>query len=86
MIRLDDRQRMAAAIDEAHGAGARLAPAFELAGIDVRTLQRWRAGTGLVDGDRRPQVVHETPAHALTQAERDDIEAFETAHRHRRVW
>ena len=73
MIRLDDRRRMAAAIDEAHGAGARLAPACELAGIDVRTLQRWRSGAGLVDGDRRPQAVREAPAHALTQAERDEL-------------
>lgn len=43
MIRLEDRQVMARGIEQAHAAGARLRPACELAGIDVRTLQRWKA-------------------------------------------
>ena len=73
MIRLDDRQQMAQAIDQAHGAGARLSPACKLAGIDVRTLQRWKATAGLVHGDKRPDAVRARPAHALTQAERAQV-------------
>lgn len=75
MIRLEDRQILAQDIEQAHAAGARLKPACELAGIDVRTLQRWQAGDGLVRGDRRPEAVHETPAHALSEAERAQIVA-----------
>ena len=37
MIALEDRQQIAANIDQAHAAGARLKPACELVGIDVRT-------------------------------------------------
>ena len=73
MIRLEDRHVMVRHIEQAHAAGARLKPACELAGIDVRTLQRWKAGDGLVRGDRRPEAVHETPAHALSEAERAQI-------------
>jgi hypothetical protein len=40
MIRLEDRQDIAEAVEQAHTAGAQLRPACELAGITVRTLQR----------------------------------------------
>ena len=70
MIALEDRRIIAQRIEEAHAAGARLAPACELAGIDVRSLQRWRAAGGLERGDRRPQAIRPTPAHALSEAER----------------
>jgi transposase InsO family protein len=50
-----------------------LAPACALAGIDVRTLQRWKVADGLVEGDRRPQALHAPPAHALTPAERAQV-------------
>lgn len=73
MIRLEDRQVMVSHIEQAHTAGARLRPACELAGINVRTLQRWKVGDGLVRGDRRPEAIHETPAHALSDAERAQI-------------
>jgi transposase InsO family protein len=73
MIRLEDRQKLAQDIEHAQAAGARLKPACELAGIDVRTLQRWKADDGLVRGDGRPEAVHPTPAHALSQAERAQI-------------
>ena len=73
MIRLEARQEMARHIEQAHAAGARLKPACELAGIDMRTLQRWKAGDGLVRGDGRPEAVHETPTHALSDAERAAI-------------
>jgi len=43
MIGLEDRQALAQNIDAAHAAGARLQPACEIAGIDMRTLQRWKA-------------------------------------------
>lgn len=70
MIRLEDRQVIAQAVEDAHTAGARLRPACELVGIDLRTLQRWQATDGLVRGDRRPEAVREPPAHALSEAER----------------
>ena len=70
MIGLEDRQALAQDIAAAHACGARLQPACEIAGIDVRTLQRWKAQQGLTAGDGRPQAVHPTPSHALSPAER----------------
>ncbi|MFP5580326.1 MAG: DDE-type integrase/transposase/recombinase, partial [Acidimicrobiia bacterium] len=67
---LEDRQTMVRHIDTAHAAGARLRPACEVAGITVRTLQRWKAEDGLHVGDRRPLAERPTPAHALTEEER----------------
>lgn len=57
MIGLEDRQSLAHDIHTAHKAGARLRLACETAGIDVRTLQRWNAGAGLVSGDGRLHAV-----------------------------
>ena len=73
MISLEDRRQLARDIDTAHAAGARLDLICEIAGIDVRTLQRWKAGKGLELGDGRPLAVRPTPAHALTPLERDMI-------------
>jgi len=70
MIGLEDRRHMAQIIDEAHGKGARLSQACQLAGISLRTLQRWKVQDGLAKGDRRPDAIHPAPAHALTPAER----------------
>ena len=70
MIGLEDRQALARDIDITHTAGARLKSACEIAGIDLRTLQRWQAADGLVSGDGRPQAVRPIPAHALSEAER----------------
>jgi putative transposase len=70
MIDLEDRQALAQDIDTAHAAGARLQPACDVAGIDVRTLQRWKALEGLTQGDGRPQATRPTPSHALSPAER----------------
>ena len=70
MIALEDRQVLAQDIDEAHVAGARLHLACQMAGIDLRTLQRWKASDGLADGDGRPQSVHPQPSHALNEDER----------------
>jgi transposase InsO family protein len=70
MIGLEDRQTLAQDIEAAHAAGARLQSACEIAGIDLRTLQRWKALAGLTAGDGRPLAVRSTPSHALTPAER----------------
>src|SRR5829696_10479647 len=70
MTRLEDRQTLVAEIAAACAAGARLAPACGLAGMDARTFQRWRAGDREVKADRRPEAVRLRPAHALSEAER----------------
>ncbi len=73
MIVLEDRQALARGIDVAHTAGARLKLACETAGIDLRTLQRWKAFDGLVGGDGRPHAVRATPSHALSEVERAQV-------------
>lgn len=73
MIALEDRRQMAAWIAQAQANGARLTPACELLGLDPRTLQRWQSGAGLETGDRRPQALRPTPAHALSAEEQATI-------------
>ena len=73
MIDLEDRQIVAHNIQIAHVEGARLAPACKIAGIDLRTLQRWQAHAGLAAGDGRPQAVRPMPSHALTPDERAQL-------------
>ena len=73
MIGLEDRQTVAQNILMAHAAGARLRPACETAGIELRTLQRWKAHDGLTAGDGRPQAVRPMPSHALSPAERAQL-------------
>jgi putative transposase len=70
MIGLEDRQTLARDIDTAHTAGARFKPACDVAGIDVRTLQRWKTQKGLTAGDARPHAVRPMPSHALSASER----------------
>ena len=70
MIGLEDRRALARDITQAHAAGARLRPACETAGIELRTLQRWQAHQGLTAGDGRPQAVRPMPSHALSPHER----------------
>ena len=41
-----------------------------IAGINARTLQRWKAHEGLLEGDGRPQAQHPMPGHALSAHER----------------
>ncbi len=81
MTRPEDRQTLMTEISEACAAGARLAPACGLAGIDLRTFQRWRAEDGQVQADRRPEAVRPSPAHALSEAERARIVALANAPR-----
>jgi len=70
MIGLEDRQVLSQNIYAAHAAGARLRPACQIVGIDVRTLQRWKAQQGLETGDGRPQALRPVPSHALSTQER----------------
>ena len=70
MIGLEDRQMLARDIKIAQMAGARLEPACAIAGISVRTLQRWQATDGEIRSDGRPMAVRPIPAHALSGAER----------------
>jgi putative transposase len=76
MTRLKDRRTLADHIAQACADGARLSPACALAGIDPRTLQRWKAGVGLVTGDCRPNADRPVPSHALSEAERAKIVAI----------
>lgn len=73
MIGLEDRRTLARDIDTAHQAGARLQLACETAGIDLRTLQRWKAQKGLTVGDGRPLSTRPTPSHALRSDERAQV-------------
>lgn len=73
MIRLEDRRNLSQDIEQAQAGGARLDRACEIAGVDVRTLQRWKAGDGITVGDRRPEAERPLPAHALTPEERGQI-------------
>ena len=73
MIGLEDRQALARDISVAHGAGARLGLACQTAGIELRTLQRWKAQQGLTAGDGRPRALRPVPSHALSLAERAQL-------------
>ena len=75
MIRLEDRQTLMDQITQARVQGTRLAPACALAGIDVRTLQRWQSDDGVTRGDRRPDADRPIPSHALGEAEQAQIVA-----------
>jgi len=73
MTRLEDRQILVRDIEQACADGARLARACALGGIDAATLRRWKAGDGLIQGDRRPDADRPIPSHALNEAERARI-------------
>lgn len=74
MTRLEDRQILIREIDGARAHGARLATTCALAGIDPRTVQRWRKNES--HGDRRPGALRPPPSHALTEEERARIVAI----------
>jgi putative transposase len=59
-----------ALVDEAVKAGARLESACKEAGVDVRTVQRWKRRPGGEDRRRGPIT---RPANALTTAEEQDL-------------
>lgn len=65
-----------AAIDEAVAAGARLEAACDVAGLDARTVQRWRARP---DGDDQRRGPRSRPANQLTAEEEAEILALVTS-------
>ena len=73
MTRLENRQTLARDIDQAQADGAWLEAACALAGIDARTLQRWRTGGEPARADARPDASRPMPSHALTEQERARI-------------
>ena len=73
MTRLEDRQTLIDQVAEARANGVRQAPACILAGVDPRTIQRWRKNDGLTRGDQRPDAIRSAPSHALTEEERKRI-------------
>lgn len=73
MIGLENRRMKVRNIEAAQHAGARLDAACTVAGITLRTLQRWKREDGLVRGDLRPATLRPRPAHALTEAERHTL-------------
>jgi putative transposase len=73
MTRLEDRQILMRDIAQARADGSRLAPACALAGLDPRTLQRWKTGDGLSVSDRRPDADRPVPSPALSEAEQARI-------------
>jgi putative transposase len=75
MTHLEDRLILVRDIEQACADGSRLAPACALGGIDTRTLRRWKAGDGSIQGDRRPDAERPVPSHALSEAERAQIVA-----------
>ena len=60
MTRLEGRQTLIRDIEQAQADGARLEAACALAGIDARTLQRWRSGGGPTCADRGPDAIRPT--------------------------
>ena len=75
MISTAGRRRTVVLIDTARQDGARLAPACRVAGISVRTYQRW-TGDGTVKPDRRPTAQRPEPANKLTPEEKQRVLAI----------
>ena len=72
MIDHPDREAVVESIAEAVAAGARRRRACEVAGISIRTLQRWTRQGG-VKADGRPQAERPPPANKLTEAEQKQV-------------
>ena len=72
MISPPDRQQAVELIDEARQAGARLKPACQALGLDVRTYQRWTRGEQ-VQVDGRPGAQRPVPANKLSAQERAQV-------------
>lgn len=68
-----------ATIAEAQGAGARLECACEVAGVTVRTVQRWRSHPGVEDQRSGPR---RRPHNALTTAEEAQVVTVLTSERY----
>ena len=72
MISTPDRRKIIVLINYARRDGARLAPACQVACIDVRTYQRWTED-GKVKPDNRPIAARPEPANKLTTQERQCV-------------
>lgn len=72
MISAPDRRKTVMLIDAARKSGARLLPACEVTGINVKTYQRWTQG-GTVRSDQRPLAPRPIPANKLTEEETQRI-------------
>ena len=72
LISAPDRKNIIELIAEARENGARLEPACEIMGIDIRTHQRWTKDGGVKE-DQRPIAKRPTPANKLTDEERKEI-------------
>jgi putative transposase len=72
MISTADRRKTVVLINTARQDGARLALACQIAGISVRTYQRWTEN-GTVKPDQRPIAQRSEPANKLTIEERQHI-------------
>ena len=70
----EDRQKTVGHIEVACREGARLKPACEMAGLDVRTLQRWFAGQpgSLDDAERVAAALGLGTAEVFVGAPTDD--------------
>ena len=79
MISTADRRQTVVLINTARQNGARLAPACQVAGISVRTYQRWTK-TGNVRPDLRPTAQRPEPANKLTIEERQHV--LDICHQH----
>lgn len=69
MINASDRGLAVELIEEAVHAGARLARACTMLGLNARTVQRWKHRPV----DKRPQTRLASPANKLSAAEREAI-------------
>lgn len=75
MMPAQDRQHIAALIDEATAAGAGLAAACAALDLSLRTLQRRQDPSGGICEDRRPDAARPAARNKLSEAERDEIVA-----------
>ena len=72
MTTLPERQKYIEWINEAVDNGARRTLACRVAGLPIRTLQRWQQN-GKVTEDQRPTALHPEPSNKLTAEERELI-------------
>lgn len=72
MTALSERRKMIEDITQAGQQGARLKPACEVIGISLRTYRRWTQG-GDIQADRRPEAERPSPAHRLSEEERNEV-------------
>ena len=72
MIALPQRQELVADIEQACQDGAHLGLACAEIGLSARTVGRWRR-TGEVQADARPTAARPTPAHKLSEQERQRV-------------